>query len=87
MRDLAKVTAGLDKRFTLAAAAALRGTRFPLLLVWAPGDKYFPMPGAERLAADVGGAKLVQVPDSATFVPLDQPQAVATHIADFAPSP
>jgi pimeloyl-ACP methyl ester carboxylesterase len=45
------------------------------------------MAGAERLAADVGGAKLVQVPDSATFVPLDQPQAVATHIADFAPSP
>lgn len=87
MRDLAKVTAGLDKRFTLAAAAALRGTGFPLLLVWAPGDKYFPLAGAERLAADVGGAKLVQIPDSATFVPLDQPQAVATHIADFAPSP
>jgi pimeloyl-ACP methyl ester carboxylesterase len=86
MRDLAKVTAGLDKRFTLAAAAALRGTSFPLLLVWAPGDRYFPLAGAERLAADVGGAKLVEVPDSATFVPLDQPQAVAAHIADFAPS-
>jgi pimeloyl-ACP methyl ester carboxylesterase len=87
MRDLAKVTAGLDKRFTLAAAAALSGTRFPLLLVWAPGDKYFPLAEAERLAADVGGAKLAQIPNSATFVPLDQPQAVATHIADFALSP
>ncbi|HEX3363275.1 MAG TPA: alpha/beta hydrolase [Solirubrobacterales bacterium] len=87
MRDLAKVTAGLDKRFTLAAAAALRGTRFPLLLVWAPGDRYFPLAGAERLAADVGGAKLVQVSDSATFVPLDQPKIVATNCADFAPSP
>jgi pimeloyl-ACP methyl ester carboxylesterase len=86
MRDTAKVTAGLDKRFTLAAAAALRGTRFPLLLAWAPGDRYFPLAGAERLAAAVGGAKLVQIPDSATFVPLDQPQAVAAHIADFAPS-
>ncbi len=86
MRDLAKVTAGLDKRFTLAAADALRGTRFPLLLVWAPDDKYFPLAGAERLAADVGGAKLVLVPDSATFVPLDQPQIVATNCADFAPS-
>jgi len=86
MRDLAKVTAGLDKRFTLAAADALRGSRFPLLLLWAPGDRYFPLAGAERLAADVGGAKLIEIPDSATFVPLDQPQAVATRIADFAPS-
>jgi pimeloyl-ACP methyl ester carboxylesterase len=87
MRDLAKVTAGLDKRFTLAAVAALRGSHFPLLLVWAPGDKYFLLAEAERLATDVGGAKLLLVPDAATFVPLDQPQALATHIADFAPSP
>jgi pimeloyl-ACP methyl ester carboxylesterase len=86
MRDLTKVTVGLDKRFTLAAAATLHGTRFPLLLAWAPGDRFFPLSGAERLAADIGGAKLVEVPDSATFVPLDQPQAVAAHIADFAPS-
>ena len=50
---------GMDKRHTLAAAAALRGTRFPLLLAWAPGDRYFPIRYAERLAAEVGGAKLV----------------------------
>ncbi len=87
MRDLAKVTVGLDKRFTLAAAAALRGTRFPLLLAWAPGDRFFPLSGAERLAADIGGAQLVEIPDSATFVPLDQPQVLARHIADFAPTP
>lgn len=86
-RDLAKVTRGMDKRHTLAAAASLRGSEFPLLLAWAPGDRFFPIGYAERLAADVGGARLVRIPDSATFVPLDQPGRVAAQIADFAPSP
>jgi pimeloyl-ACP methyl ester carboxylesterase len=85
MRDLAKVTVGLNKRFTLAAAEALRGTRFPLLLAWAPGDRFFPIANAERLATEIGGAQLVEIPDSGTFVPLDQPQLLASHIADFAP--
>ncbi|HVS98995.1 MAG TPA: alpha/beta hydrolase [Solirubrobacterales bacterium] len=85
--DLAKVTRGMDKRHTLAAAAALRGSRFPLLLAWAPDDRFFPIGYAERLAAEVGGAKLVRIPDAATFVALDQPDRLAAAIADFAPSP
>jgi pimeloyl-ACP methyl ester carboxylesterase len=72
----------------LEAAEKLRGSEFPLLLAWAPGDKFFPISYAERLAAEVGGdAKLVLIPDAATFVPFDQPDRVATAIADFAPSP
>ena len=86
-RDLGKVTRGMDKRHTIAAAERLRGSRFPLLLAWAPGDRFFPMRYAERLATEVGGAKLVEVPDSATFVPLDQPGILAERLADFAPSP
>jgi pimeloyl-ACP methyl ester carboxylesterase len=86
MHDLAKVTAGMDKRHTLAAAESLSGSEFPLLLAWAPGDRYFPIRYAERLAAEVGGAKLVRIPDSATFVPFDQPVRLAAEIADFAPS-
>ncbi|HEY2478583.1 MAG TPA: alpha/beta hydrolase [Solirubrobacterales bacterium] len=87
MRDVAKVTRGMDKRHTLAAAAGLRGSEFPLLLIWAPGDRYFPISYAERLGEEIGGARLVRISDSATFVPLDQPQQVASAIADFAPSP
>jgi pimeloyl-ACP methyl ester carboxylesterase len=85
-RDLGKVTRGMDKRHTLAAAEKLRGSGFPLLLAWAPGDRFFPIGYAERLAEEVGGAKLVRIPDSATFVPFDQPERVAAEIADFAPS-
>jgi pimeloyl-ACP methyl ester carboxylesterase len=85
-RDLGKVTRGMDKRHTIAAAERLRDSGFPLLLAWAPGDRFFPIRYAERLATEVGGAKLVEIPDSATFIPLDQPGILAEHLADFAPS-
>jgi pimeloyl-ACP methyl ester carboxylesterase len=85
-RDLGKVTRGMNKRHTLAAAEALRGSEFPLLLTWAPGDRFFPISYAERLAAEIGGAKLVRIPDTATFVPSDQPERLAAAIAEFAPS-
>jgi pimeloyl-ACP methyl ester carboxylesterase len=86
-RDLGKVTRGMNKRHTLAAAEKLHGSAFPLLLAWAPGDRFFPIRYAERLAAEVGGAKLARIPDSATFVPFDQPDRLAAAIAEFAPSP
>ncbi|MDX6654380.1 MAG: hypothetical protein QOH18_1090 [Solirubrobacterales bacterium] len=86
MRDLAKVTRGMDKRHTLAAAESLSGSEFPLLLAWAPGDRWFPIRYAERLAAEIGGAKLVPIPDAGTFVALDQPDRLAIAIAEFAPS-
>jgi pimeloyl-ACP methyl ester carboxylesterase len=83
MRDLKKVTAGMNKRYTLDAAAKLRNTDLPLRLLWAPGDRFFPLKYAERLASEVPNAKIVQIPDARTFVPLDQPQRVADEIAGF----
>jgi pimeloyl-ACP methyl ester carboxylesterase len=85
-RDLKKVTVGMNKRYTLEAAEKLRGSELPILLTWAPGDKYFPISYAERLAAEAGNARLVQIPDSRTFVPIDQPQRLAEEIAAFAPA-
>jgi pimeloyl-ACP methyl ester carboxylesterase len=83
-RDLGKVTAGLNKRHTLAAAEALRGSRLPILLAWAPGDRFFPMRYPERLAAEAGNARIVEIEDAKTFVPLDQPAKLAEEIAQFA---
>jgi pimeloyl-ACP methyl ester carboxylesterase len=82
-RDLKKVTVGLDKRYTLEAAEKLRGSDLPLLLAWAPGDKYFPLEYARRLESEVANARLVEIPDAGTFVPLDQPERVAEEIASF----
>jgi pimeloyl-ACP methyl ester carboxylesterase len=87
LRDVGKVAAGMDKRHTLAAAERLRGTELPLLLAWAPGDRFFPIRYAERLAGEVGGAKLVQIPEAKTLVALDQPERLAEELARFVPSP
>lgn len=83
MHDLKKVTAGMNKRHTLAAAEKLRNSDLPIRLLWAPGDKYFPITYAERLAGETQNAKIVQIPNAKTFVPLDQPQRVADEIATF----
>jgi len=83
MRDAKKVTAGMNKRHTLAAAEKLRGSQLPILLAWAPGDKYFPISYAERLASEAGNAKIVRIADAGTFVALDQPARLAEEIAGF----
>jgi len=80
--DARKVTIGMHKRYTLEAAEKLRDTDLPILLAWAPGDHYFPMKYAQRLVAD-SGARLVEIPDSKTFVPLDQPARLADELAAF----
>lgn len=85
-RDARKVTAGMNKRYTLEAAEKLRGSQLPIRLLWAPGDRLFPISYAERLASEAGDAELVPIPDASTFVPLDQPARVAEEIADFAGS-
>jgi pimeloyl-ACP methyl ester carboxylesterase len=86
LRDAAKVTAGMNKRHTLAAAERLRSSDLPIRLLWAPGDKYFPISYAERLQGEARNATLEQIPGASTFVALDQPQLVAEEIAEFAAS-
>ena len=86
MRDASKVTAGMNKRYTLAAAEKLRGSDLPIRLLWAPGDKLFPIAYAERLASEARNAEVVPISDASTFVPLDQPGRIADEIAEFAGS-
>ncbi|HYP55129.1 MAG TPA: alpha/beta hydrolase [Solirubrobacterales bacterium] len=82
-RDLKKITLGMDNRYTLEAAEKLRGSDLPLLFAWAPEDRFFPLRYAQRLAAEAGNARIVEIPDSRTFVPIDQPQRLADEIAAF----
>lgn len=86
LRDAGKVTAGMNKRYTLEAAERLCTSQLPVRLLWAPDDKVFPISYAERLVSEAGNATLVRIPDARTFVALDQPQRVADEIADFAAS-
>ena len=81
--DATKVTAGMNKHYTLEAAERLSESELPLLLTWAPGDKFFPISYAERLEKETPNARLVRIPDASTFVALDQPARLADEIATF----
>ena len=86
-RDLKKVTIGMNKRYTLEAAEKLRGSKLPILLTWAPGDRFFPIKYAERLATETRNARIVEIPDSKTFVPLDQPSDWPRRSPHSSPAP
>ena len=68
------------------ADVATRLPRFdkPVLIAWAPADRFFKIALGRRLAAVFPDARLVEVPDARTFVSLDQPGRLADEIADFA---
>ncbi|WP_116199251.1 alpha/beta fold hydrolase [Amycolatopsis circi] len=83
-RDLRKFLRTVDSSHTLAAAEKLRQFKRPVLLVWPPEDKLFPISLAHRLAEVLPDAEIVEVPDSYTFVSEDQPDALAGHITRFA---
>lgn len=78
---------GLDPADTLAAAEKLSGFDRPVLLAWAPEDRFFPIAHAERLAELLPDARLARIEDSRTFVSEDQPQRLAELIAGFVREP
>jgi pimeloyl-ACP methyl ester carboxylesterase len=82
-RDLAKVIRGVDRRYTLEAAARLPEFERPTLIAWAPEAPFFPVKDAERLAADLPQSTLVSISDAYAFVPEDQPRRTAEVIAAF----
>jgi pimeloyl-ACP methyl ester carboxylesterase len=85
-RDLRRVLRGVHRRHTLAAAASFGSFGRPVLLAWAEDDRLFPLSLAQRLAALLPDARLVIVAGARTFIPEDQPAALAELIAEFAAS-
>ncbi len=81
--DVIATIRAIDSRDTLAAAERLRERPLPLLLAWAPGDRFFPLRHAERLAEIVPGAQLELMHASRTFVPQDEPERLAQLIDGF----
>ncbi|MDX6581155.1 MAG: hypothetical protein QOI10_339 [Solirubrobacterales bacterium] len=82
--DAREVLRGIDKKYTIEAAAKLRDFGGPTMLAWATEDRFFKPKFAERLAADIPGSRLEWIEDSRTFVSEDQPQRLAGLIGDFA---
>ncbi|MEV0848528.1 alpha/beta hydrolase [Streptomyces sp. NPDC049954] len=65
------------------AAEALRDFDRPTLVVWGTRDRVMPLEHGHRLTALLPDARLVEIPDSGTFIAEDQPLAFARAVADF----
>jgi pimeloyl-ACP methyl ester carboxylesterase len=85
-RDLAKYAgdARNGRRGMLAATPALSTFERPVLVVWAPEDRMMRPALGARLAAAFPNARLVEVSDSYTLVPIDQPELLAAALREFA---
>jgi pimeloyl-ACP methyl ester carboxylesterase len=78
---------GMHSSHTEAAAARFGAFEAPVLIAWAPEDRFFKLSYGERLASAFPDARLERIEDSYTFVSLDQPERTAELIAQFAREP
>jgi pimeloyl-ACP methyl ester carboxylesterase len=85
--DLVAALAGERPQLLTGAARAIPQFDRPVLVIWGDSCGFFPMAGAERLASDFPRATLVPVPGAKTWVPVDNPAAVADAISEFVPTP
>ena len=86
-RQIAAILTGMSARYTLEAAERFSEFNKPVLIAWAPEDRFFKFKFAQRLAAAFPDARLERIDDSYTFVSIDQPQRTAELIATFAREP
>src|SRR6266581_6490428 len=75
--------AAADTRFLLAAAERLADFSRPALVVWASQDRVMPPEHGRRLAKLLPQGRLVEIDDSYTLIPLDQPVRLAQVIREF----
>jgi pimeloyl-ACP methyl ester carboxylesterase len=84
-RDLRKYAgdAMTGRRHMLAATPALGTFEKPVLIAWGTEDRLMPIRYGRRLANDLPNSRFVEVADSYTLVPWDQPVALADAIRGF----
>lgn len=85
-RDLVKyVRSTPPKRVLLDWTDRLRVFDRPALIVWASEDKLMPRAHGRALAELFPDARLIEVDDSYTLIPEDQPEVFTRLIRDFVP--
>jgi pimeloyl-ACP methyl ester carboxylesterase len=67
----------LDSGDLTSIAASLRSIAVPTAIVWGAADPYLPAVIGERLHRDIPGSRLVTLPSSGHFVPIDEPERLA----------
>lgn len=83
-RDLrAYCTRLVPKQELVAATERLREFDRPALVAWASEDRIMPLEHGRRLAELLPQGRLVEIADSYTLIPEDQPQALAAAMRSF----
>jgi len=82
-RDLVRYIKTTDYGVLNDTAEKLRSFDRPTLVAWASEDKVMPPEHGRRLAELIPGARHVEIADSYTLVPLDQPAVLSNHIREF----
>ncbi|MFC8130862.1 alpha/beta fold hydrolase [Streptomyces sp. NPDC057302] len=83
-RDLRKYVLGVPPKSELLGwAEKLRDFDRPALVVWAAEDKVMPPEHGRRLAELLPKGEHVEIADSYTLIPEDQPEQLSAHIRSF----
>lgn len=67
----------------VAANDALPNFSKPVLVAWGAEDRVMPLASGRGLADAFPNSRFVEIADSRTLIPIDQPQALARTIAEF----
>jgi pimeloyl-ACP methyl ester carboxylesterase len=71
----------------LAAAEGLRSFERPALVIWAAEDRVMPPEHGRQFAELLPRSRLVEIPDSYTLIPEDQPTELARELREFVREP
>jgi pimeloyl-ACP methyl ester carboxylesterase len=82
-RDFAALVRAISTRYTQEAAERLPSFDKPALVVWSLDDRLFPLAHGHRLAAALPQGRHEVIDDAGAFIPEDQPERLATLIAEF----
>jgi pimeloyl-ACP methyl ester carboxylesterase len=85
-RDLRSYVRGAKQAKQEMLDVAVRLSTFdrPTLIVWATEDRVMPLAHGRRLAEILPNAQLIEIADSYTLIPEDQPAALSNAIRAFA---
>jgi pimeloyl-ACP methyl ester carboxylesterase len=81
--DVIKYLRAADRRDMVEATERLCSFDRPALVVWAAEDRLMPPEHGRRLAKLLPDARLVEIADSYTLIPEDQPGELARAIREF----
>ena len=84
-RDTVRVLRSIaaDPDLLEQTAKSLPGFDRPALIVWAAEDRVMPPEHGRRLAELLDDSRLIEIADSYTLIPLDQPAKLAHSLREF----